>query len=100
MWFISPREYWTLKQIVAWFFVLVAATGVVISYCGIYVLAAYFAAGLVWWASLSLLFSGPIGLGAFGLAWSKPRQPIAMVIGFLVFFAWGFLWLLLFLARF
>ena len=52
---------------------LIALFGVVVSYYGIYVLLAYFAAGLVGWASVALLVSGPIGGVAAGLAWIRPR---------------------------
>jgi len=48
---------------------------------GINVLAAYFAAGLVWWASLSLLISGPIGATGAIIGWRTPQQRIAFGIG-------------------
>jgi hypothetical protein len=94
--FLSQRESSILKRCASWFFVVVGVVGVIISYWSIYILVAYFAAGLVLWAELALLISGPIGAGAASLAWFKPRQRIAMTIGLLVFAAWLLLWILMF----
>ena len=85
-----------LKRSAAWILALLAVLGVLISYYGIYVLLAYFAAGLVSWAELALCTSGPIGAGAAGLAWIKPRQRLAETIGLLAFGAWLLLWILMF----
>jgi hypothetical protein len=85
-----------IKRCTAWILALVAALGVFISYWGIYVLVAYFAAGLVVWAELALLISGPIGAAAAGLGWIRPRQRFAMTIGLLAFGAWLLLWILMF----
>ena len=74
-----------IKRWGTWTLALVALFGVVVSYYGIYILLAYFAAGLVGWASVALLVSGPIGAVAAGLAWIKPRQRIVMMIGIIRF---------------
>lgn len=84
------------KRLATWVLVFVGACGVVVSYYGIYILLAYFAAGLVGWAEVALFISGPIGALAGGIAWIKPRQRIAMVIGLLTFAAWLLLWILMF----
>jgi len=81
-----------LKRTSVWFLVVVSVIGVVISYWGIYVLAAYFAAGLVWWASLFLFISGPIGATGAIIGWKQPRQHIALVFGLFSFAAWLLLW--------
>jgi hypothetical protein len=86
----------TFKRIATWFLALVSVVGVFISYEGIYILLAYFAAGLVWWGNLALSISGPLGGVAAGLAWIKPRQRIAMSIGLLALLAWLFLLFLMF----
>jgi uncharacterized membrane protein len=83
------------KRTSVWLLVVISLVGVVISYWGIYVLAAYFAAGLVWWASLSLLISGPIGATGAIIGWRSPRQRIAFALGLLSFGAWLLLWSLL-----
>jgi len=85
-----------LKRSGAWVLTLIALFGVVVGYYGVYILLAYFAAGLVGWASVALLVSGPIGAVAAGIAWIKPRQRIAMSIGLLAFAAWLLLWILMF----
>src|SRR5260370_34389543 len=84
-----------IKRCTAWIMALLAVLGVLVSYFGIYVLLAYFAAGLVGWAELALLISGPIGAGAAGLAWIRPRQRFAMTIGLVAFGAWLLLWILM-----
>jgi hypothetical protein len=84
------------KRAATWILGLVSVLGVSVSYYGIYVLLAYFAAGLVWWANLALSVSGPIGAVAGGLAWFKPRQKIAMGVGLFAFAAWLLLLLLMF----
>jgi hypothetical protein len=93
---LSQRDCSILKRWATWLFVVVGVVGVVIAYWSIYILVAYFATGLVWWGSLSVLVSGPIGAGAGGLAWFKPRQRIAMTIGLFAFVAWLLLWVLMF----
>lgn len=85
-----------IKRCAAWILALLAGLGVLVSYYSVYILLAYFAAGLVGWASLALLISGPIGVGAAGLAWIKPRQRFAVTIGLLEFGAWLLLWILMF----
>jgi hypothetical protein len=89
-------NYAVLKRTIAWLLGLMSVVGVYVSYHGIYILLAYFAAGLVWWANLALSISGPIGAVAAGLAWLRPRQKIAMVVGLSAFGAWLFLLVLMF----
>jgi len=90
-----PRS---LKRYLAWSLNLIAIVGVFVSYYGIYLLMAYFAAGLVWWANLALFTSGPIGAAAAAVAWVKPRQRIAMAIGLFGLAFWVTLWVLMFTA--
>ena len=85
-----------MKRWGAWTLAVVALFGVFVSYYGIYILLAYFASGLVGWASVALLVSGPIGAVASGLAWIKPRQRIVMMLGLFAFGAWLLLWILMF----
>lgn len=47
-----------MKRWGAWTLAVVALFGVFVSYYGIYILLAYFASGLVGWASVALLVSG------------------------------------------
>jgi hypothetical protein len=82
----------TFKRSYVWVLVLLSVLGVVIGYGGIYIMAAYFASGLVWWATYALMFSSPLGGTSAIVAWSSPRQRIAATIGLLVFAAWLFLW--------
>ncbi|MDQ3819227.1 MAG: hypothetical protein M3362_16340 [Acidobacteriota bacterium] len=84
------------KRIISWLVVVVGLLGVVFSYCAIWVLVAYFAAGLVWFAQVALLLSGPTsGVGA-ALALRRPRQKFAMVLGLLGLILWVLLWVLCF----
>jgi uncharacterized membrane protein len=70
--------------------------GVVLSYYAIWVLLAYFAAGLVWYANLALLVSGPTsGIGAL-IAYRRPRQKLALTFGLLGLTLWVVLWVLCF----
>jgi hypothetical protein len=85
-----------LKRCITWVLAVTSVIGVFVSYEGIYILLAYFAAGLVWWANLALSISGPIGAVAGGLAWLRPRQRIAMAVGLAAFGAWLLLLLLMF----
>jgi len=85
-----------IKCCLAWTLAVTSIIGVCVSYYGIWVLMAYFATGLVWWGEAALLCSGPIGgIGAL-LAWIKPRQRIAMILGLIVLVAWVLLWVLMF----
>ncbi len=81
-----------LKRGSVWFLALTSMVGVIVSYWGIYVLAASFAVGLVWWASLALLTSGPIGAMAAIVGWKRPRQRIAIAVGLIGVGAWLLLW--------
>ncbi|MDT4966004.1 MAG: hypothetical protein QOJ64_741 [Acidobacteriota bacterium] len=84
------------KRITSWVIVVIGLLGVALSYYALWILIAYFAAGLVWFANLALLLSGPVsGIGGI-LAWLKPRQKIAMVLGILGFALWVLLWVLCF----
>lgn len=94
------RQYLTVKRGVTWFLFSVALAGVVNSYIGIYVLVSSIATELVWWAELSLLLSGPLALATSVFAWLRPRQPVAMIIAFLLFTAWGVLIGFMFFAGF
>ena len=81
-----------IKRCLAWILAIISILGVCISYYGIWVLSAYFAAGLVWWGEAALLSSGPVGgLGAL-LARIRPRQRIAMILGLIALAAWILLW--------
>jgi hypothetical protein len=82
------------KQILVWLAVVVGFFGVALSYFAIYVLAAYFAAGLVWYANLALAISGPIAGGGAIVARKKRQQKLAFVIGLIGFALWGLLWIL------
>jgi hypothetical protein len=84
-----------LKRTFSWLAVIVGLAGVAVSYCGIWVLLAYFAAGLVWYANLFLFVSGPIaGVGAI-VAWRTPRQFVAASVGGVAFVGWLILWTLM-----
>jgi len=85
------------KRIISWLIIVMGVMGVALSYWAIWVLIAYFVAGLVWFAQVALLVSGPMsGIGA-ALAYRKPRQTIAMTVGILGLVCWVLLWMLLFL---
>jgi hypothetical protein len=86
----------TFRRIATLFLALVAVVGVFISYEGICILLAHFAAGLVWWGNLALSISGPLAGVPAGLAWIKPRQRIGMSLGLLALLAWLFLLFLMF----
>jgi hypothetical protein len=83
------------KQRIAWTLVTLGLAGVALSYWGIWVLVAYFAAGLVWYASLALLISGPVAAVGAGVARRQPRQHAAMWFGVSAFVAWVTLWVLM-----
>jgi len=81
-----------LKRGVVWFLALTSVLGVAVGYWGIYVLAAYFAAGLVWWASLALFISGPIGASAVIVGRKNPKQRTAIGVGLVALASWLLLW--------
>ena len=84
------------KRIISWLVVVTGLLGVALSYWAIWVLVAYFAAGLVWFAQVALLASGPAaGVGA-ALAYRRPRQKVAMVLGLSGLGFWVLLWVLCF----
>src|ERR1700678_137393 len=84
------------KRIVSWLLVAIGTFVVALSCYSIWIIAAYFVAGLAWFASLAILVSGPIsGLGAF-FARRKPRQKAAFAVGVAGFFLWIVIWVLLF----
>lgn len=84
------------KRIIVSGIVIVGSIGVALSYFGIYVLVTSFAAGLVWYASLAILISGPVsGVGAL-IARREPRQRVAFAIGLLGLGLWIVLWILMF----
>jgi hypothetical protein len=80
------------RRTVIWALVLAAVLGVLISYYAIWLLVAYFAAGLVWWTSAALFVSGPLGVVGAVLAWRKPRERLAFAIGSAAAVAWVALW--------
>lgn len=84
------------KRIISWLIVVIGLLGVALSYYAIWVVVAYFASGLVWFAEVALFLSGPISAIGGMLAWWKPRQKIVMVLGILGFALWVFLWMLCF----
>jgi len=84
------------KRIISWITVVTGLLGVALSYYAIWVLVAYFAASLVWYANVALLVSGPTaGVGAV-IACRKPRQNLALAFGLFGFTFWVLLWVLCF----
>ena len=84
------------KRIVSWLIVVTGVMSVALSYWAIWVLVAYFVNGVVWFAEVALLVSGPMsGIGA-AVAYRKPRQKIAMTLGILGLVCWVLLWVLCF----
>jgi hypothetical protein len=84
------------KHVITWLILIPALLGVAVSYAAIWVLLAYFATGVDWYAGLALLVSGPYaGAGAI-LAYSKPRQNLALTLGISGFVLWAMLWVLCF----
>jgi len=82
------------KRVLSWLVVIVGVLGIGLSYYSAWIIAAYFVAGVAWFASLALFASGPVcGLGAF-LARRKPRQKAAFVIGLTGLALWIILWVL------
>nr|HEV7954067.1 hypothetical protein [Candidatus Acidoferrales bacterium] len=84
------------KRIVSWLVVAAGSLGVALSYFAIWIIAAYFVAGIAWFASFALFVSGPISAVGALLARRKPRQKAAFVIGLTGFMLWIVLWILLF----
>lgn len=82
------------KQILVWAAVITGFLGVALSYFAIYVLAAYFAAGLVWYANFALAISGPMAGGGAIVALKRPQHKLAFVVGLIGFVLWGLLWIL------
>ena len=83
------------KHITSWLVVVSGLVGIVIAYQALWTLMAYFVAGLVWYAELAILVSGPIsGIGA-ALAFRRPRQRLAFSLGMTGFILWIILWALL-----
>ena len=80
----------------SWFLVAGGTLGVVVSYAGIWVLVAYFAAGLAWWVNVALLFSGPLAAIGAAVACVRPRQKRALIVGSVAAGAWLLLWVLCF----
>lgn len=84
------------KQVVSWSAVAIGLLGVAVSYAAIWVIMTSFAAGVVWYAGLALVASGPTsGIGA-AIACRKPQQRIALVLGITGFTLWIALWVLCF----
>ncbi len=84
------------KQFISWLVVTAGFLGVAVGYWAIWVLVAYFATGLVWYANLALLLSGPpSGIGA-AIACRKPRQKLALAFGLVGLTLWVVLWVLCF----
>jgi len=89
------------KRTIAWLLVVTGFLGVVLSYYSIWVLAAYFAAGLVWYANFALLVSGPTSAIGAAIACRQPRQKLALALGLFGFTSWFILWVLvLYITRF
>ena len=66
------------KRMISWLVVIAGLLGVALSYIAIWVVVSTFAAGLVWYANLALVVSGPAsGIGA-AIACRKPRQKLAL----------------------
>jgi hypothetical protein len=86
----------SLKHVISWFAVIIGAAGVILSYYAVWVVAAYFASGVVWYANLAGLVSGPIaGFGA-AVAWRPPRQNLVVALGTSALALWLLLWVLMF----
>ena len=84
------------KRLVSWVVVVIGLLMVALSYYSIWVLVAYFAAGLIWFAEIALLVSGPTsGIGAL-FAYQQPRQKMAMTFGLLGLIGWILLWVFCF----
>jgi hypothetical protein len=84
------------KRYISWLVVGTGVLGVALSYYAIWVLLAYFAAGLVWYANLALLVSGPVSAIGAAIAFRSPRQKLALTLGILGFVLWIVLWVLMF----
>ena len=85
-----------MKKKLAWSLVALGLVGVAAGYWSIYVLIAYFAAGLVRWASVPLFAGGPISLVGALLSLREPKQRLAAGLGFSGFALWVVLWFLCF----
>ena len=84
------------KRVISWSVVVIGFLGVALSYIAVWVLVAYFAAGVGWYANLALLASGPTcGIGA-AIAYRKPRQKFALSLGLVGLTFWVILWVLSF----
>lgn len=84
------------KPVISWLVEIIGFLGVVLSYCAIWVLTSAFASGVVWYADLALLASGPTcGIGA-SIAYRKPRQKFALWLGLFGLIFWIILWVLSF----
>jgi hypothetical protein len=66
----------------------------VVSFAAIQALASW-AAGLVWWAGLALLLTGPLAVGNLVLAMRSPRRKIAAVISAVVAAIHAYFWALI-----
>ena len=85
-----------MKQVLSWFLVGLGLVGVAVGYWSIYILVAYFAAGIVWWASVLLFAGGPLALAGGVVSLRKPKQRVAAGLGFSGFALWVLLWFLCF----
>jgi len=85
------------KRMISWLVVIAGLLGVALSYIAIWVaVSSFFVAGLVWYANLALVVSGPAsGIGA-AIACRKPRQKLALAFGLLGLTLWTILWTLCF----
>ena len=80
-----------MRQTLAWILAIIGAVGAAVAYYGVWVLATTFAAGLVWYAALAVLGSGPIAAAGAALAFPRPRFRTPLVIGTTAFLAWAIL---------
>jgi len=86
----------SLKHVISWSAVIIGSAGVMLSYYAVWGVIAYFAAGVVWYANLAGVVSGPIaGFGA-AMAWRRPRQNLVVALGLSALVLWLLLWVLMF----
>ncbi|MFZ0978037.1 MAG: hypothetical protein WAN23_01430 [Candidatus Acidiferrales bacterium] len=84
------------KRVISWLLATVGFVGVALSYVAIWVLTTTFAAGIVWYANVALVVSGPAsGIGA-AIAYRRPRQKLALAFGLIGLALWIILWVVCF----
>ena len=81
-----------IKSRVSWSLTLAAVVLCAFQFYALWVLAATFAAGLVWWANFLLILGPLVAVAALVVSLRAPRQAVAAVLSALVILTYVAVW--------